>query len=69
MTRIYMIRHGKAAAGWDGDADPGLNELGRTQAEAVAKKCKRWSLRLCRYIPARSNVAKKPPRRWPQLGV
>ena len=38
MTRIYMIRHGKAAAGWDGDADPGLNELGRTQAEAVAKK-------------------------------
>jgi broad specificity phosphatase PhoE len=38
MTRIYMIRHGKAAAGWDGDADPGLNELGRAQAEAVAKK-------------------------------
>ncbi|MGB1896997.1 MAG: histidine phosphatase family protein [Parvibaculales bacterium] len=38
MTRICMIRHGKAAAGWDGDADPGLNELGRAQAEAVAKK-------------------------------
>lgn len=38
MTRIYMIRHGKAAAGWDGDADPGLNQLGRTQAESVAKK-------------------------------
>ena len=38
MTRIYMIRHGKAAAGWDGDADPGLDELGRTQAEAVAAK-------------------------------
>ena len=38
MTRIYMIRHGKAAAGWDGDADPGLNELGRTQAKAVAEK-------------------------------
>ena len=38
MTLIYMIRHGKAAAGWDGDADPGLNELGRTQAEAVAEK-------------------------------
>ena len=38
MTRIYTIRHGKAAAGWDGDADPGLNELGRAQAEAVAKK-------------------------------
>lgn len=36
MSRIYMIRHGKAAAGWDGDADPGLDALGRQQAEAVA---------------------------------
>ena len=36
MTRIYMIRHGKAAAGWDGDADPGLNDLGREQSAAVA---------------------------------
>lgn len=38
MTCIYMIRHGKAAAGWDGDADPGLDELGQAQAEAVAAK-------------------------------
>ncbi len=38
MTRIYMIRHGKAAAGWDGDADPGLDALGQSQAEAVADK-------------------------------
>jgi broad specificity phosphatase PhoE len=37
MTRIYMIRHGKAAAGWDGDADPGLDALGQSQAEAVAE--------------------------------
>jgi broad specificity phosphatase PhoE len=35
-TRIYMIRHGKAAAGWDGDADPGLDDLGREQAAKVA---------------------------------
>lgn len=40
MTRLYMIRHGKAAAGWDGDADPGLDALGRSQAEAVAEKVK-----------------------------
>ena len=38
MTRIYMIRHGKAAAGWDGDADPGLDALVQAQAEAVAQK-------------------------------
>ncbi len=38
MTRIYMIRHGKASAGWDGDADPGLDDLGRSQAANVALK-------------------------------
>lgn len=40
MARLYMIRHGKAAAGWDGDADPGLDALGRQQAEAVAEQVK-----------------------------
>lgn len=40
MSRLYMIRHGKAAAGWDGDADPGLDALGRQQAENVAAKVK-----------------------------
>ena len=37
MGKIYMVRHGKAAAGWDGDADPGLDVTGHTQAEAVAQ--------------------------------
>ena len=36
MPIIYMIRHGEAAAGWNADADPGLSELGQSQAEAVA---------------------------------
>jgi broad specificity phosphatase PhoE len=40
MPRLYMIRHGKAAAGWDGDADPGLDALGQQQAEAVAAQVK-----------------------------
>jgi broad specificity phosphatase PhoE len=38
MPRILMIRHGKAAAGWDGHPDPGLDELGRRQAAAVADR-------------------------------
>jgi broad specificity phosphatase PhoE len=37
MARLYMVRHGRAAAGFD-VADPGLDELGRSQAEDVAKK-------------------------------
>lgn len=36
MTLIYMVRHGRAAAGWNVDPDPGLDELGRSQALAAA---------------------------------
>lgn len=38
MATIYLVRHGKAAAGFDGDLDPGLNETGRRQAEATARE-------------------------------
>ena len=38
MTRAYLVRHGRAAAGWDTDPDPGLDELGREQALAVARR-------------------------------
>lgn len=36
MARLFLVRHGKAAAGWDQDLDPGLAPLGREQAEAMA---------------------------------
>lgn len=36
-NRLYVIRHGKPAAGWGEDDDPGLDEQGRAQAEAIAK--------------------------------
>ena len=36
MPRVYMVRHGRAAAGWNVDPDPGLDELGRSQALAAA---------------------------------
>lgn len=38
MARIFLIRHGKAAAGFDGHADPGLDPLGRTQAAFAADR-------------------------------
>jgi broad specificity phosphatase PhoE len=38
MTRLFLIRHGEPAAAWGGaDADPGLSQRGRTQADAVAR--------------------------------
>ncbi len=36
MPRIRLVRHGHAAAGFSADHDPGLDELGRDQAEAMA---------------------------------
>ncbi|TVS11803.1 MAG: histidine phosphatase family protein [Gammaproteobacteria bacterium] len=36
MPRIYLVRHGKAAAGWDGHPDPGLDPLGQTQSRIAA---------------------------------
>lgn len=38
MTRLYLVRHGRATAGWDTDPDPGLDELGQAQADAVARR-------------------------------
>jgi broad specificity phosphatase PhoE len=38
MTRLYLVRHGRAAAGWNTDADPALDTVGLAQAEAVADR-------------------------------
>lgn len=38
MTRLYLVRHGRAAAGWDADPDPGLDAMGREQAAAMAAR-------------------------------
>src|SRR5437588_6304801 len=36
MTRLYLVRHGQPLAGYDQDHDPGLDDVGRAQAEAAA---------------------------------
>jgi len=36
VTRLYLVRHGRAAAGWDVDPDPPLDDIGERQARAVA---------------------------------
>jgi len=37
MARLYMVRHGRAAAGFGESHDPGLDEIGQAQANAVAQ--------------------------------
>ena len=38
MTRILMIRHGKAAASFTDDLDPGLDATGQAQARRLAER-------------------------------
>jgi broad specificity phosphatase PhoE len=38
VHRVYLVRHGRAAAGWDRDSDPDLDDLGRAQAVTAADR-------------------------------
>ncbi len=39
MPRLFLIRHGEPSGTWgDGDADPGLTELGHSQARQAADR-------------------------------
>jgi broad specificity phosphatase PhoE len=44
MARVYLVRHGRAAAGWDTDPNPPLDELGRQQAIDVARSFSRHAV-------------------------
>jgi len=36
VTRLYLVRHGQPLARYDQDHDPGLDDVGRAQAEGAA---------------------------------
>ena len=36
MSGLVLVRHGRPAAGWDADPDPGLDPEGVAQAERMA---------------------------------
>jgi broad specificity phosphatase PhoE len=36
VSRLVLVRHGEAAAGWGDHHDPGLSETGRAQAASMA---------------------------------
>lgn len=38
MARLYLVRHGRAAAGIAENIDPGLDDLGRRQSEDAAEQ-------------------------------
>lgn len=51
MPRIYLVRHGHAAAGFGEDLDPGLDDAGRAQAAAAAERLKGLGPRLILSSP------------------
>ncbi len=53
MPTIYMVRHGRAAAGFDSHLNPGLDDLGWSQARAAA-------LELMAAIPAPIPIHSSP---------
>ncbi|HEY3101908.1 MAG TPA: histidine phosphatase family protein, partial [Methylomirabilota bacterium] len=38
VVRLYLVRHGKAAASFSEARDPGLDDAGAAQAEAMAER-------------------------------
>ena len=38
MARLYLIRHGEPSGTWEDSHDPGLTELGRSQAQVAADR-------------------------------
>ncbi|MFZ3035321.1 MAG: histidine phosphatase family protein [Parvibaculum sp.] len=56
MPKLYMIRHGEAASGWDADTDPGLSDKGRAQSEAVAREIE---ARVGRKLPLISSPLRR----------
>ena len=42
-VEIILIRHGEAASSWGDDLDPGLSNLGKSQAEAVKENLKSFT--------------------------
>ncbi len=38
MPKLYLVRHGEASGTWADSLDPGLSELGKSQAQKVAEQ-------------------------------
>jgi len=71
MPRIHIVRHGKAAAGFGEDMDPGLDALGRSQADAVAATLNALAPRAILSSPLRRTQETAAPlaRMWNRAPV
>ena len=56
MPTIVLVRHGRAAAGFGSHRDPGLDDVGRAQAEATAEQL---AARFEKPVPIYSSPLKR----------
>ena len=56
MIRIWIVRHGEAAASWEKDPDPGLSKLGQEQAALTAQE-------LLGLVPEGATLVSSPLKR------
>jgi probable phosphoglycerate mutase len=63
LMDIFLVRHGEAAASWAESADPGLSELGWSQAEEVAAELEP------RLDPANLQLLSSPLQRAQETAV
>lgn len=56
MPTIVLVRHGRAAAGFGSHRDPGLDDVGRAQAEATAEEL---AARFEQLVPIYSSPLKR----------
>lgn len=66
MIKVHLIRHGRAAAGWNDSLDPDLDRIGVTQAAEIAAELGEWQpLALFSSPLARCRQTAAPlARRW-----
>ena len=62
MTRIWIVRHGEAAASWEKDPDPGLSKLGQEQAALTAQE-------LLGLLPEGATLVSSPLKRAQQTAA
>ena len=69
MPRLYLVRHGRAAASYGEHADPGLDELGHRQAAATALRIATHGPMAVLSSPLARAVETAAPllARWPQV--
>ncbi len=71
MPRLYLVRHGRATGGYGAEVDPGLDDIGREQASAMADRLEPLGPLLMMTSPLRRarETAEALESRWRTVAI